>query len=80
MINTTTTHEPQARPALNPVQLYLLKLFATIKSKETMEDIQNLVLDYYRKKIDAESDILWDKLQLDNKKMDALMYGHERAK
>ncbi len=36
----------------NPAQLYLLDLFSHIKSDEELNDIKQLVADYYAKKLD----------------------------
>jgi hypothetical protein len=64
--------------ALNPAQLYLLQVFSSFKDEKEARDIQNLLLDYYQKKVDAASDNLWDEMQLTDAKMDELMYGHQR--
>jgi len=38
-----------------------------------------LYLDYIQKKLDKAADAFWDSQQLDNAKMEELMYGHLRA-
>ena len=66
------------KPVLNPTQLFLLKVFATVESEEEMKDIQALLLDYIQKKVDAQADKLWDELHLNNKKMDEMLNSHYR--
>lgn len=56
----------------NPAQLYLLGLFSRIKSDEELNDIRQLVSDYYAKKFDAHLEKLWDEGILDQKKLDEI--------
>ena len=56
----------------NPAQLYLLGLFSRIKSDEELNDIRQLVSDYYAKKLDAHLEKLWDEGILDQKKLDEI--------
>ena len=53
----------------NSAQLYLLRLFSRIKSDEELNDIKQLVSDYYAKKLDAHLEKLWDEGILDQKKL-----------
>ena len=56
----------------NPAQLYLLEVFSTIKSDEELNDIKQLISNYYAKKLDAELDRLWDEGILDQKRLDEI--------
>lgn len=56
----------------NPAQLYLLGLFSRIKSDEELDDIKQLVADYYAKKLDAHMDKLWENGILDQKRLDEI--------
>ena len=56
----------------NPAQLYLLDVFSRIKSNDELNDIKQLVCDYYAKKLDAELDRLWDEGILDQKRLDEI--------
>lgn len=56
----------------NSAQLYLLRLFSRIKSDEELNDIKQLVSDYYAKKLDAHLEKLWDEGILDQKKLDEI--------
>lgn len=68
-----------AKPALNPIQLFILQTFAAADSEEEREDLISLYLNYIQKKLDKAADAFWDSQQLDNAKMEELMYGHLRA-
>jgi len=39
---------------LNETQLFLLQTFSRLKSEEEKTDIQNILLDYYRKRVDDQ--------------------------
>ena len=56
----------------NSAQLYLLRLFSRIKSDEELNDIKQLVSDYYAKNLDAHLEKLWDEGILDQKKLDEI--------
>ena len=56
----------------NPAQLYLLDVFARIKSDEELNDIKQLVSDYYAKKLDAHLNKLWNEGVLDQKRLDEI--------
>ena len=56
----------------NPAQLYLLDVFSRIKSEEELNDIKQLVSDYYAKKLDAHLNQLWNEGVLDQKRLDEI--------
>ena len=56
----------------NPAQLYLLDVFSRIKSEEELNDIKQLVSDYYAKKLDAHLHQLWNEGVLDQKRLDEI--------
>lgn len=56
----------------NPAQLYLLDVFSRIKSDEELNDIKQLVSDYYSKKLDAHLNKLWNEGVLDQKRLDEI--------
>jgi hypothetical protein len=66
-------------PALNPSQLYILRLFAENRTDDDLEELKSVLLDYYQKKLDKAADSFWDSQHLDNVKMEEIMYGHLRA-
>jgi len=64
---------------LNATQLFVLKTFATAKSEQEKEELTSLYLDYIQKKLDKAANECWDSQNLDNTKMEELMYGHLRS-
>ena len=56
----------------NPAQLYLLGVFSHIKSDEELNDIKQLVSDYYAKKLDVHLNKLWNEGVLDQKRLDEI--------
>ena len=59
-------------------QLYLLQLFSFSQTKESQLDLQNVLQSYYRAKVAKRADELWDKLDLDQQKLDEMCSIHER--
>jgi len=52
----------------NPAQLYLLEMFSRIKTEQQLQEIKNLLADYYAKKVDEgiaelEAKGLWGREQ-----------------
>ena len=41
---------------LNAAQIYLLQTFAHIKSEDTLNELNSVLLDFYRTKLDEELD------------------------
>jgi len=62
----------------NPVQLHLLKIFSFTKSEEDLKELQTVLFNYYRSKLKKQTDEFWEKNNLDNSKMETIMYGHNR--
>jgi hypothetical protein len=56
----------------NPAQLYLLGLFSRIKSDEELNDIKQLVSDYYARKLDKLTKEMWESGELDQKRLDEI--------
>jgi len=63
----------------NSTQLRLLKLFSRIKSEEEMNEIDNILMDFYRKKADNTTEEFWNKNNLTAADMENIMYGHDRV-
>jgi len=64
---------------LNASQLFVLKTFATARSEQDKEELTSLYLDYIQQKLDKAANEFWDSQNLDNTKMEELMYGHLRS-
>ena len=63
---------------LNPTQLYLLQLFSFSQTKESQLDLQNVLRTYYHDKVAKRANELWDKLDMDQQKLDEMCNIHER--
>lgn len=44
----------------NPIQVHLLKMFEIDKSQEGLEELKNLLYNYYSSKMKTALDELWD--------------------
>jgi hypothetical protein len=60
---------------LNETQMFLLQAFAQIKSEEEKTDIQAMLLDYYRKRVDDYA----NKFSFSNEKIDEILNSHYRT-
>ena len=67
------------QPTFNPSQLFVLKTFAIAKSEQEREELTTLYLNYIQQKMDKVANDFWDTNNLDNTKMEELMYGHLRT-
>ena len=68
-----------SHPPLNASQLFVLKTFASVRSEQEKEELTSLYLDYIQQKLDKAANDFWDSQNLDNSKMEELMYGHLRS-
>lgn len=64
---------------LNAVQLHLLKMFARPMSEQDLLEIKALLSNYYAKKVDDESDKLWEEKGLSQQSIDDLLNAHLRT-
>ncbi len=69
----------QHNPSLNATQLFVLKTFAMANSEREEKELTALYLNYVRQKLDKAANDFWDRQNLDNTKMEELMYGHSRT-
>ena len=53
---------------LNAAQMDFLQLLGHIKTEEELDELRQLVCDYYARKIDEEMDQLWAEGKWDNEK------------
>ena len=67
------------RSPLNAAQVFVMQTFATAGSEQERAELTSLYLDYIQKKLDKAADKFWDGHNLDNAKMEELMYGHLRS-
>jgi len=53
-METTVVNSP-----FNDAQLLLLKTFAHIKSEESLNELKSILFDFYKNKLDEETDKWW---------------------
>lgn len=58
--------------ALTPTQIHLLKMFQYMKTEEELDELRQLLFQYYSHKMDERLDELWDKGILDQKRLDEI--------
>ena len=66
-MQATLSHSP-----LNATQLLLLQTFVHIKSKENLEELKSVLLDFYRKKLDEETDKWWKENNMTTEKFEEM--------
>ncbi|MCD8388390.1 MAG: hypothetical protein LUD17_16140 [Bacteroidales bacterium] len=62
----------------NPVQMHLLHMFSVDGSEERLEEVRQVLADFYAKKIERQFDALWDAGVLDQQRLDEIGKGHFR--
>ena len=55
-----------------PLQRHLLEMFSYDKSQEGLEELKEVLFQYYSKRMNTKLDELWDKGILDQKKLDEI--------
>ena len=58
-LSLSKTKEYEVRP-LNPVQLYLLKMFSYAKDERVLEEIRKSLTAYFAQRVERDMDKLWD--------------------
>ena len=61
-----------ANPPLNEAQIVLLQSFAHIKSEESIEELNSVLFDFYRKKMDDETDKWWQENDMSVEKFEEM--------
>ena len=62
-------------PPLNDAQILLLQVFAQIKNEQEKEEVQNLLLNYYQKRVDAQA----NQFHFSNEKIAEILNSHYRT-
>ena len=60
---------------LNETQILLLQTFAKIKSEQEREEVQDLLLNYYQKRVDAQA----NQVHFSNEKIEEILNSHYRT-
>ena len=65
--------------SLNPVQLYLLKMFSYAKDERALEEIRKSLTAYFAQRVERDMDKLWDEGLWDQDKNEAILKEHLRV-
>ncbi len=58
---------------LNEAQLSILRLLGSMKTVEEVNELRQVICDYYARKVDDEVDKLWESGQWNNEKNEAVL-------
>jgi len=61
---------------LNEAQLSILRLLGSMKTVEEVNELRQVICDYYARKVDDEVDKLWESGQWNNEKNEAVLKEH----
>ena len=64
-----------ANMPLNETQILLLQSFSRMQSEEEKADVQAILLEYYRKRVDAYA----NSISLSNEKIEDILTSHYRT-
>jgi len=66
-METTVVNTP-----FNDAQLLLLQTFAHVKSEESFNELKNVLLDFYKNKLDEETDKWWEENNMTTDKFEEM--------
>ena len=64
---------------LNSAQLFVLQTFATMRNEADREELTSLYLDFLQRKLDAETNRLWEEGKLNDSVFDEILQTHCRT-
>ena len=67
---------PVTRSVFNPIQLHILEMFNYCKTDESMEELKNVLSDFYAQKVQKEADRLWDSGDLNGEAIERILNEH----
>ena len=65
-----------SKSVFNPIQLHILEMFNYCKSDESMEELKNVLSDFYAQKVQKEADRLWDSGELNDTAIERILGEH----
>ena len=68
-----------SKTVFNPVQMHLLEMFNYCKSENAINELKEVLADYYAKKAQEEADRLWDNGILDEDAIEDVLSKHLRT-
>lgn len=63
----------------NPAQLKIMQMLSYIKTQEELEELQNVISNYFAKKVDDEMDKLWEQGIIDEQTIEQWGKEHMRT-
>ena len=64
---------------LNPIQLHLLEMFRHCDSDNMIEELKDVLADFYARKVQTEADHMWDNGTLDGQAIERILNEHWRT-
>jgi len=64
---------------LNPSQLHLLRMFSYNKDERSLQELKEVLFNYYWQKVGEESKEVWKEKNLSNEQMYELLNTHLRT-
>jgi hypothetical protein len=77
MINQTGKEMESA--ILNPVQLHLLRMFSYNRDEESLNEIKEVLFNYYCQKVDEEGKKIWKEKNMSNEMIHEWLNTHIRT-
>ena len=64
---------------LNEAQLSILRLLGSMKTVEEVDELRQVICDYYARRVDEEVDKLWESGQWNNEMNETVLKEHLRT-
>ena len=64
---------------LNPIQLHLLEMVRHCDSDNMIEELKDVLADFYARKVQTEADHMWDDGTLDGQAIERILNEHWRT-
>lgn len=64
---------------LNEAQMSILRLLGSMKTVEEVNELRQVICDYYARRVDDEVDKLWESGQWNDEKNEAVLSEHLRT-
>lgn len=65
--------------SLSPAQVNILDIMSFIKTPKALDELNNVLADYFAKRLDEEIDTLWADGTLTDTKIEEFRHLHERT-
>jgi len=63
----------------NPIQLHLLKMFSRMNSEQELKEVQQLLSEYYFKKVEEHAAQIYEEQGWTPEQLEAMANGHFRT-